>query len=145
MTTKFGTLTAEGTTTQTVTAKDDKEVTIKVVIKANGMEQSTDQKIDLTKPYDPTKTGLPPGADVKVEKVKDGTEKVKAAGKDYECKWETYKVTGKAMGIEISADVKVWQSKDLPLQVIKMESTAELAGMKVETTMELSEAGHKSD
>ena len=66
------------------------------------------------------------GADVKVEKVKDGKEKIKAAGKDYECQWQTYKVTGKAMGVEISADVKVWTSKDLPLQVVKMESTAEV-------------------
>jgi hypothetical protein len=146
MTTKLAGQTVEGTATQTVTAKDDKEATIKMVVKVNGTElPAQEQKIDLTKPYDPAKTGLPPGAEVKVEKLKDGTEKLKAAGKEYDCKWETYKVTGKAMGIEISADVKVWQSKDLPLQVVKMESTAEAGGMKIESTMELTESGSKSD
>jgi len=146
MTTKFGDRTVEGTATQKVTAKDDKEATIKMTVKFNGMEfPGQEQKIDLTKPYDPTKAGLPPGADVKVEKQKSGTEKLKAGGKEYDCKWETYKFSGKAMGMEISGDVKVWQSKDLPLQVVKMESNAAAGGMKFETTMELTEAGSKSD
>lgn len=145
MTTKLGDATLEGTSTQTVTAKDEKEATVKMTIKVGGMEQAIEQKIDLTKPYDPTKTGLPPGADVKVEKLKDGKEKIKAGGKEYECKWETYKVSGSAMGVEISGEVKVWQSKDMPLQLVKMESTATVAGMKVESTMELTESGHKSD
>jgi hypothetical protein len=146
MTTKIGGQSIEATATQTVTAKDEKEATVKMTIKANGMEvPGQEVKIDLTKPYDPTKTGLPPGADVKVEKQKDGKEKLKAAGKEYDCKWESYTVTGKAMGLDIKAEVKVWQSKDLPLQVVKMESTAEVAGMKVETVMELAETGSKSD
>jgi hypothetical protein len=146
MSTKFGGQTIEATATQTVTAKDEKEATVKMTIKANGMElPGQEVKIDLTKPYDPTKTGIPAGADVKVEKLKDGKEKIKAGGKEYDCKWESFKVTGKAMGLEIAAEVKVWQSKDLPLQMVKMESIAELAGQKVETVMELSESGSKSD
>jgi hypothetical protein len=145
ITTKFGGATIEGTSTQRVTAKDDKEVTIKVTIKGNGLENSVEQKIDLTKPYDPTKAGLPPGADVKMEKLKDGTEKVRAAGKEYDCKWETYKISGKAMGVELTGEVKVWQSKDLPLQVVKMESTAEIMNNKIESAMELTESGSKSD
>jgi len=146
MTTKLGATTVDATSTQTVTAKDDKEVTVKMTIKAMGMDfPGQEVKIDLTKPYDPTKAGIPPGAQVKVEKLKDGKEKVKAAGKEYDCKWETYNVTGKANGVDIKAEVKVWQSKDLPLQVVKMESTADVAGMKVETTMELTETGSKAD
>jgi hypothetical protein len=146
MTTKIGNMTLEGTATQSVTAKDDKEATVKMVLKVNGMEiPAQEQKIDLTKPYDPTKTGLPPGADVKVEKLKDGKEKIKAGGKEYECKWESFKISGTAMGVEISGEVKVWQSKDMPLQVIKMESTAKVAGMDVDSTMELTEAGSKKD
>jgi hypothetical protein len=47
--------------------------------------------------------------------------------------------------MEMNADVKVWQSKDLPLQMVKMEMTAEIAGMKVEMDMALSETGAKSD
>src|SRR5688572_19159492 len=72
MTTKFGGMTLEGTLTQSVTAKSDKEVTIKVTGKVNGMDiPAQEQKIDLTKPYDPAKTALPPGTDAKIEKLKD--------------------------------------------------------------------------
>jgi len=146
MTTKVAGQTLEGTITQTVSAKDDKEATLKVTGKLNGMDiPAQEQKIDLTKPYDPTKAAVPPGTEAKVEKLKDGKEKVKAGGKEYDCKWETFKVTGKAMGIEMTSEVKVWQSKDLPLQVVKMEMTAEIAGMKMEMEMELSESGSKSD
>jgi hypothetical protein len=146
MTTKVAGQSLEGTITQTVAAKDDKEVTLKVTGKVNGMDiPAQEQKIDLTKPYDPTKTAVPPGTDAKVEKLKDGKEKIKAGGKEYDCKWESFKVTGKAMGIEMNADVKVWQSKDLPLQMVKMEMNAEFAGMKMEMNMELSETGSKSD
>jgi hypothetical protein len=146
MTTKVAGKSFEGTITQTVAAKDDKEVTLKVTGKVNGMDIPVqEQKIDLTKPYDPTKTAVPPGTEAKVEKQKDGKEKIKAGGKEYDCKWESYKVTGKANGIEMNADVKVWQSKDLPMQMVKMEMAAEFAGMKMEMDMELSETGTKSD
>jgi hypothetical protein len=146
MTTKAAGQTFEGTVTQTVTAKDDKEATLKVTGKVNGMDiPAQEQKIDLTKPYDPTKSAVPPGTDAKVEKLKEGKEKIKAGGKEYDCKWETYKVTGKAMGIEMTSEVKVWQAKDMPLQLVKMEMNAEFAGMKMEITMELSESGSKSD
>ena len=146
MVSKFAGGMVEGTATQTVTAKDDKEVTVKMVVKAGGMElPPQEQKIDLTKPYDPTKAGLPPGANVKVEKLKDGKEKVKAAGKEYDCKWESFKISGNVNGIDMKGEVKVWQSKDLPLQVVKMESTAEAAGTKIESSMELTESGSKSD
>ena len=143
---KVGDFAITGTMTSTVTAKTDKSATVKVVGKVNGMDiPAQEQKIDLTKPYDPTKSAVPPGTDAKVEKLKEGKEKIKAGGKEYDCKWETYKVTGKAMGIEMTSEVKVWQAKDLPLQLVKMEMNAEFAGMKMEITMELSESGSKSD
>ena len=146
MTTKIAGMTLDGIATQTVTAKDDKEATLKMVVKANGAElPAQEQKIDLTKPYDPTKAGLPPGSDVKVEKLKEGKEKIKAGGKEYDCKWETFKVAGKTMGVEMSAEVKVWQSKDLPLQMVKMEMNAEAGGQKFEMEMVLTETGSKSD
>src|SRR3954453_3081043 len=92
MTTKVAGFNVEGTLTQTVTAKDDKEVTIKTTGKVNNMDiPAQEQKIDLTKPFDPAKaTGnLPPGANVNIEKLKDGSEKVKLGGKEYDTKWET--------------------------------------------------------
>jgi hypothetical protein len=146
MTTKIGDMNIEGTLTQTVSAKSDKEATIKVTGNVNGMEiPSNEQKIDLTKPYDPTKAALPPGTEAKVEKLKDGKEKVKAAGKEYDTKWESYKIKAKMGDMEIEAEVKVWMSNDLKLQMVKLEMTAEILGMKMEMAMELTEAGSKSD
>ena len=146
MTTKVAGMNLEGTITQKVTAKSDKEVTLSVTGNVNGTDiPAQEQKIDLTKPYDPTKTTLPPGTEAKVEKLKDGKEKVKVGGKEYNTTWETYKVKAKANGMEIESDVKVWMSKDLTLLMVKMEMTAETGGMKVEVAMELTESGSKSD
>jgi hypothetical protein len=145
MTMKVADQNLTGTITSTVTAKTEKEVTIKVVGKVNGMDIPTqEQKIDLTKPFDPAKmSNLPGGADVKTEKLKEGKEKVEVAGKKYDCDWTTYKVKGKAGGFDIDADVKVWMSKAIPSGMAKMEMTTAVAGMKMEMTMELSETGNK--
>jgi hypothetical protein len=144
MTTKVGGFNVEGTITQTVTAKDDKEVTVETSGKVQGMDiPAQKQTIDLTKPFDPTKaTGnLPPGAEVKVEKLKDGTEKVKVGEKTYDAKWETFKMKTKTGGQEIAADMKVWQTKELAIPMVKMEMSAEVMGMKMEVQMELTETG----
>jgi hypothetical protein len=151
MSVKFAGTTLSGTSTQSVTAKSDKEATVKTTgnFEFMGMKQdipAQEQKIDLTKPFDPTKVGgggLPPGTDVKVEKGKDGKEKIKVAGKEYDCTWTMYKVSGSANGQAITADVKAWMSKDLPLAMVKMEMTADVAKMKMEMTMELTETGNK--
>jgi hypothetical protein len=146
MTNKIAGMTLEGTMTQTIAAKSDKEVTVKVTGKVNGMDiPAQEQKIDLTKPYDPTKGSLPPGTEATVEKLKSGEEKVKAAGKTYETKWESYKVKAKAMGQEFEAEVKAWMSKEMPQLMVKMEMTAEILGMKMEMEMELTESGSKAD
>ena len=146
MTTKIAGMNLEGTVTQTCSAKNDKEATIKVTANINGMEiPAQEQKIDLTKPYDPTKAAFPDGTDAKIEKVKDGKEKIKVGEKEYETTWETYKIKVKTNGMEIDADMKVWTSKDVLLQMVKMEMTTEVAGMKLEMEMELSESGNKKD
>jgi hypothetical protein len=134
-----------GTITQTISAKTDKEATIKVTGSFNGTDiPEQKQTIDLTKPFDPTKLGNQPMAtDVKVEKGKEGKEKIKAAGKEYDTTWTSYKVKGKANGLDIDSDMKVWLSKDLPGAMAKMEMTMTVAGMKVEMTMDLSETGNK--
>ena len=144
MTTKVGGFNVEGNITQTVTAKDEKEVTVKTSGKVQGMDiPAQEQKIDLTKPFDPTKaTGnLPPGADVKIERLKDGTEKVKLGEKTYDTKWETFKMKLKAQGMDFEADMKVWQAKDLAIPMVKMEMTADVMGNKMEVQMELTETG----
>src|SRR5439155_16544180 len=135
----------EGTITQTVVAKDDKEATIEVGGKVMGMDLPVQkQKIDLTKPFDPTKAGnIPPGAQVNVEKLKDGKEKMKVGTKEYDTKWETFKIKMKANGMDIDADMKVWQTADLTIPMVKMEMTMELSGQKMEMQMEMTETGNK--
>jgi hypothetical protein len=136
-----------GSSTQSVTAKTDKEATVKTTGSFDLGGQKTDiaeqeEKIDLTKPFDPTKIGnFPPGVMVKFEKLKEGKEKVKANGKEYDCTWTTYNLKGKANGQEFTGSVKAWTSKELPLGMVKVELTADLA--KMEMTMELAETGNK--
>ncbi len=150
MTTKVAGLSLDGTVVQTVTAKSDKEATIEVTgsIEFNGNKMDIpkqEQKIDLTKPYDPTKGGnLPGGADAKVEKGKEGKEKLKVGGKEYETTWTTYKMKAKQMGQEIDAEVKTWMAKDVPGGgMVKMTMTAKIAGQEMEMVMELIETGKK--
>lgn len=142
----IGELKIGGTTTQTVTAKTDKEVTVKVVNIVNGMETPPmTETIDITKPFDPTKIGggLGQGIQAKVDKLKEGKEKVKVAGKEYDCTWTTYKVKAMAMGMNIDADTKVWMSKDIQMGIVKLEMTADLMNQKMEMTMDLTDTGNK--
>ncbi len=149
MTTKVAGFDIAGTITQSVTAATAKEVTVKATGKVKVGDKEMDipaqeQKIDLTKPFDPTKAGnLPGGAEAKVEKGKEGKETIKVGDKKYETTWTTYKVKTKAMGQEIDADVKAWMSKDVTAGLVKMTMTAEFAGQKMEMTMELTETGNK--
>lgn len=142
---KIGDIAIAGNVTSTITAKTDKEATVKATGQVNGMDiPATEQKIDLTKPFDPTKVGnLPGGADAKVEKLKEGKEKIKVGGKEYDTTWTTYKVAAKAQGMDVNAEVKAWTAKDVPLSLAKMEMTADFAGQKMKMVMELTESGNK--
>jgi hypothetical protein len=149
MSTKVAGIAITGTVTQTVTEKSDKEATVKVTgeIEFGGNKMdipAKEEKIDLTKPYDPTKAGnLPGGADAKIEKGKEGKEKIKVGGKEYDSVWTDYKVKAKANGMEIDATVKVWTAKDIPGGMVKMTMNADIAGQAMEMTMELKEHGNK--
>jgi len=152
MSVKFGAMTIGGTITQSVTAKSDKEVTVKTTgaleIMGNKQEiPAQEQKVDLTKPYDPTNIAglgqLPPGTDLKIEKGKEGKEKVKVGDKEYDSTWANFTLKGKAAEQGFNADVKMWMSKDMPLGMIKMVMNSEVAKMKMEMTMELTESGNK--
>lgn len=150
MVTKVAGLNISGTATQSVTAASDKEVTVKgagtVEFNGNKMDiPATEQKIDLTKPFDPTKAAnLPGGAEAKVEKLKDGKEKLKVGDKEYATTWTTYKAKMKIMGQEIDADIKTWLAKDVPAGgMVKMTMTAKIGGQDMEVQMELTESGNK--
>ena len=53
--------TVEATATRSVKAKDDKQATIKMEVKADGrlLAPPPDEVIDLTKPYDPARPAMP--------------------------------------------------------------------------------------
>ncbi|MBM3983485.1 MAG: hypothetical protein FJ304_25090 [Planctomycetes bacterium] len=149
MTTKVATIAINGSITQTVTEKTDKEATIKVTgtIEFGGNKMDIpahEQKIDLTMPFDPTKgANLPGGADAKIEKGKEGKEKIKVNGKEYDATWTEYKVKAKVMNQEVDAQVKAWMAKEVPAGMVKMTMTADIAGQKMEMVMELKETGSK--
>lgn len=146
VTTKLGGITVPGTVTQTVTARTEKEVTVKSVTAVEGFgkkePKEKEQKIDLTQPFDPSKAANVP-AGVKVTKGKDGTEKLKLAGKEYECAWTAYTATGQANGKDVSIDLKLWTAKGLAIGVVKTEVKTEVMGQKIELTMEMREFGSK--
>jgi hypothetical protein len=129
------------TTRQEISAVDpDKSVTLKITTTINGMAPSTtEQKIDLTKKFDPTgKESMP--KDAKLEELGTGKETVKLGDKSYECEWRKMKITVKAGGMDIVTETKVWTSKAVPLNgFVKMENTA----FGQTTTMELVESSAK--
>src|SRR6476646_7952600 len=71
---------------RTVTAKLDKEVTITTIMTLDGRKSlPRDERIDLTKPYDPIWLHGLKGTDAKIEKVGDAKEKVKIGTKEFDC------------------------------------------------------------
>ena len=142
MTTGVMGMNIDGELKMTVTAKTDKEATVKSTVTINGMElPGGEQKIDLTKPYDPTNaSGLPKGTDVKVEKLGEGKEKIKIGTKEYDCTWLKIKSSAKIGDMNFDSEMKVWMSKDVPLGgMVKMEMKSKIA----DATMELKETGSK--
>lgn len=142
---KLGFLPLNGTVTQTVTEKSDKEATLKVVLTAGDVDTPfPDWKIDLTQPLDPTKgVALPGLANAKLEKLKSGTEKVKAGGKEYDAEWTTFKLKVTNKGVEGEGELKVWMSKAIPVGLVKLDLTATVGKNDAKVAMELTEFGGK--
>jgi hypothetical protein len=122
----------------TVVANDGMIVTLKATaIDGKNDIPGPETKIDLSKPYNPAVTaGLPADANTAIEKVETGKEKIKVGGKEHDCTWTKFKVTGSVMGMDTESELKVWTSKDAPLSgMVKLEMknkhvefAAELAG-----------------
>lgn len=148
-TTKLAGITVEGTLTQTVTAINDKEATIAVTGKVNNQEipAPVEFKIDLTKPFDPTKSSgaLPPGVEMQVEKLneKEKIEKVTVGGKAHDARVDTYKMKVKAGGSEFESRLRAWIVKDLPVPMAKMDLAADVEMQRFEVLMELQETGNR--
>lgn len=141
MSTQFGTQKIEGTLKQTVTAKDEKSVTVKIAMKFMGMEfPPQEQKIDLTKPFNPASGSIPGANNAKIEKLDSGKETVEVGGKKYECEWVKNKITVDAGGMKIETETKTWTSKSAPLAgLVKMESKLPQGN----TTMEITGSGNE--
>jgi hypothetical protein len=107
------------TARMTVTAKTDKEVTVEKVSKItvpgkDVLPQTETQNIDLTKPFDQTNSAaLPKDASIKVETGKT-TEKLRAAGNNFDCTWLKATTTYR-QGLTTTSDMTIWISKDVPL------------------------------
>lgn len=140
---KLGFLPLNGTVTQTVTDKSDKEATLKVVLTAGDTDTPfPDWKIDLTQPLDPTKgVALPGLANAKLEKLSTGTGKVKAGGKEYDAEWTTFKLKVTNKGVEGEGELKVWMSKAVPVGLVKLDLTATVGKNDAKAAMELTEFG----
>jgi len=96
---------------RTVTAKDDKSITIKAVVR--GVYRADVTRIvviPLNKPYNPAVND----PDAKVEKIAEGDEKIAVGGRDTDTHWIQYKGTNKS---EAAIQGKVWISKDVALGV----------------------------
>ena len=124
-------------TKQTVTAKTEKEVTMKVETLMNGNSMGAQEiKIPLDQPYDPTKT-----TNGKVEKLGEGEESISVGGKTYACKWVKIKTQVEANGMKIDTESKYWTSPEVPLGGLVKNDTSTSMNMKMH--MELTGAGKK--
>ncbi len=138
---QFGDRRIEGSLKQTVTAKDEKSVTVRNLTKFMGMElPAQEQKIDLTKPFNPASGSVPGANNAKIEKLDSGKETIEVGGKKYECEWVKNKVTVDAGGMKIESETKTWTSKSAPLAgLVKIESKMTQGG----STMELADSGRE--
>jgi hypothetical protein len=135
----------EGTTKMTVVSKDDKEVTFEVasIYSFMGKEQVAPvqtMKIDLTKSYDAISAANLKANNVKIEKLDEGKEKIKAAGKEFETKWTNLRATTKVGEQAIVTEYTMWFSKDVPLSgLVRMDTTSG----EVTTRLDLTGTGSK--
>jgi hypothetical protein len=130
-------------TKQTVVARDDVSVTLRIVASMMGKEMPPQEtKIMLNKSYEPYVQG---DTDAKVTVLGEGDETITVDGKSYKCHWGKAKVVAtKPMAME--STVKAWSSKDVPVGgLVKMESDSVMTmngqAMNSKMTMKLTGSG----
>jgi hypothetical protein len=135
----------EGSTKMTVLSKDNKELVYEVAASVSFMGNKVDgpvqiMKIDLTKAYDAISAANLKAKNVKIEKLDEGKEKLKTAGKEYDTKWTRLRATTMVNEMKMVVDYKMWFSDDVPLSgLVRMDTTA--PGMT--TKLELIGSGSK--
>ena len=121
---------------KTVTAKNEKELTMQTAVTTGDKTvNDKDTKIDLTKPYD---LGADITAAIKKEnwkKTGDGKEKVKVGDKTYDCTWFSGKGVVEVLGDKIDSEIKIWVNKSVPLGgMVKMETKSGPTSIRMEVT-----------
>jgi predicted NodU family carbamoyl transferase len=130
-------------TKQTVVAKDDVSVTLRIVTTMMGKEMPPhDTKIMLNQPYQPFTQA---DTDAKVTTLGEGDETITVDGKSYKCHWAKAKVVA-TKPAQMESTMKAWSSKDVPLAgMVKMESesvmTMQGTTMNTKMTMKLTGSG----
>jgi hypothetical protein len=134
-----------GSTKMTIVGKDEKEVAYEITSKFAAFGQETvgpvqKIKVDLTKSYDPVVAANLSQNNTKIEKVGEGNEKLKVAGKEIETKWTKMKTTTTVNDMQIVSEYTMWISKDVPVSgLVKMETST----MGTATKLELVGSGNK--
>ena len=130
----------EGTTRMTVLSKEDKELTYEITGTFSFMGNTSAapvqrMKIDLTKSYDAVSAANLKANDVKIEKLEEGKETLKVAGKEYDTKWTRLRTTASAGGMTIVSNYKMWFCDEVPLSgLVRMDTTTSGTTMTVELT-----------
>jgi hypothetical protein len=128
----------EGSTKMTVVAKDDKELTYEITSTFSFMGNKTvapvqTMKVDLTKPYDTISAANLKSRNVKIEKLEEGKEKLKAAGKEYDTNWTKLRSTATANGMTIVSDYQMWFCQSVALGgLVRMDTTTGAVTTRVE-------------
>ena len=130
---------------QTVVAVNERELTLRTNPVYEGKELPTktpDQKIDLTKPFNAATTDDANANLVKWDKQKSGTDKLKVGNTEYDCTWTTYKAVSANPNTEVTGELKVWMSKDVPF-VMKRTLKMTVGTVEIVYEMEMIELGNK--
>lgn len=135
----MGAMKMESTMKMEVVKKDDKTVTIKNEMSANGQKMPA-QEMAIPLEVPAGEPQMPPGA--KMEKLAEGDEKITIGGKEYNCHFVKNKVT---MTMEIPNMPKqnmeqtttVWTCKDVPCGGMVKTETEQIAPTKTKSTQEV--------
>jgi hypothetical protein len=126
----------------TVTAVDDKHVTLRVETKLGARDlPAKEMKVDLSQLADPTRPLLPTAGllrKVHTKKLGEGQQTLTLCGRHYDCRWLKFQSQCEREGEMLQARGTVWVCNAVPLNgIVKM--VGDVKGVK--SALELTGAG----